>query len=57
MMYSLPGSCKLQGINPYECLKNVLTRLPMHSIGKIIRQLADLPHNWKPLQVPASDGK
>lgn len=51
IIYSLLGSCKMHGIDPYAWLKDVLTRLPMHPINKI-KEL--LPHNWKPLQVPAS---
>lgn len=49
MIYSLLGSCKMQNINPYIWLKDVLTRLSMHPINKV-KEL--LPHNWKPLQVP-----
>ncbi len=52
MIYSLLGSCKMQGINPYLWLKDILTRLPMHPINKI-KEL--LPHNWKPLQGPDRD--
>ena len=48
MIYSLLGSCKMQGIDPYLWLRDVLTRLPMHPINKI-KEL--LPNNWKPLQV------
>ncbi len=47
MVYSLLGSCKMQGIDPYAWLRNVLTRLPLHPINQI-KEL--LPHNWKPLQ-------
>ncbi len=46
MIYNLLGSCKMQGINPYLWLKDVLTRLPTHHINKI-KEL--LPHNWKQL--------
>ena len=46
MIYSLLGTCKLHGLNPWEWLKDVLTRLPDHPINKI-KEL--LPHNWKPL--------
>jgi hypothetical protein len=45
MIYSLLGTCKLHNINPWEWLKDVLTRLPEHPINKI-KEL--LPHNWKP---------
>ncbi|MEI6949917.1 IS66 family transposase [Paraflavisolibacter sp. H34] len=47
MIYSLVGCCKMHDLNPYEWLKDVLTRLPMHPINRI-KEL--LPHNWKPLQ-------
>lgn len=50
MIYSLLGSCKMQGINPYLWLKDIITRLPMHSVNKV-KEL--LPNNWKPLQVPS----
>jgi len=53
-IYSLPGSCKMQGIDPYIWLKDILTRLPKHQINKI-KEL--LPHNWKPLQGQASHDK
>jgi hypothetical protein len=46
MIYSLLGSCKLNGINPLVWLTDVLTRLPVHPINQI-KEL--LPHNWKPL--------
>jgi transposase len=52
MVYSLLGCCKLQGIDPYLWLKDVLTRLPLHPINQI-KEL--LPHNWKPAQVAASN--
>ncbi len=45
MIYSLLGTCKMHNINPWEWLKDVLTRLPDHPINKI-KEL--LPHNWKP---------
>jgi hypothetical protein len=44
IVYSLLGSCKLQGINPNEYLQDVLQRLPDHPIN----QLKDLlPPYWK----------
>jgi hypothetical protein len=45
MIYSLLGTCKMHSINPWEWLKDVLTRLPDHPINKIAELL---PHNWKP---------
>ena len=47
MIYSLLGTCKMHNINPWEWLKDVLTRLPDYPINKI-KDL--LPHNWKPLR-------
>lgn len=46
MLYSLMGTCKLHGVNPFVWLRNVLQRINNHPINKI----ADLlPHNWEPL--------
>lgn len=44
MLYSLLGTCKLHGINPFDWLKNVLSRIGKHPINKV-QQL--LPHNWR----------
>lgn len=44
-VYSLLGCCKMQSIDPYHWLKDVLARLPMHPINQI-KEL--LPHHWKP---------
>jgi transposase len=44
MLYSLPGTCKMHGIEPYSWLKDVLTQIPNHPINKI-KDL--LPHNWE----------
>jgi transposase len=46
MIYSLLGTCKLHNINPWQWLKDILTRLPDHSINKINELL---PHIWKPV--------
>ena len=35
MMYSLLGTCKTHGIEPYAWLKDVLIRLPSHPINRI----------------------
>lgn len=50
MIYSLLGTCKMHNINPWEWLKDVLTRLPDHPINKI-KEL--LPHNWTGKTIPA----
>lgn len=49
MFYSFVGSCKLNNVNPYEWLKDVLVRIPTHPVNKIDQLL---PHNWKPSTTP-----
>jgi len=44
MIYSLLGTCKVNGINPLHWLRDVLERLPTHPINRI-EQL--LPHLWE----------
>jgi transposase len=46
MLYSLLGTCKAHEINPLIWFKDVLQRLPTHTINKINELL---PQNWKPL--------
>jgi transposase len=46
ILYSIIETCKLNGINPFAYLKDVLTRLPT-TLMKNLNQL--LPYNWKPL--------
>lgn len=46
-IYSLIGCCKLNNIDPYQYLSDVLNRINGHC-HKDIAQL--LPHNWTPLQ-------
>ena len=44
-LYSLLGTCRLNAIEPYAYLKDVLERLPSHPMNR----LADLlPFNWTP---------
>ena len=45
MLYSLLGTCKLNSINPFVWLKDVLQRIATHPINKIEELL---PQNWKP---------
>lgn len=45
MMYSLMGTCKLNNINPYEWLKDVLDKINGWPINKVSELL---PHKWKP---------
>src|SRR3984957_18906138 len=47
MLYSLMGTCKLHGINPFIWLKDVLQEIASQPINKI-RDM--LPYNWKSSQ-------
>jgi len=42
MLYSLLGTCKMNGIEPYAWFKNILEKIPSHPINKI-KDL--LPHH------------
>jgi transposase len=44
MLYSLLGTIKLHDVNPFNWLKNVLSRIATHSINKV-QDL--LPHIWQ----------
>jgi transposase len=44
-LYSLIGTCKLNDIEPYAYLKDVLRRLPQHPINRVAELL---PFNWQP---------
>ena len=44
MIYSLIGTCKLNDVNPYEWLKDVLDKINSWHINKIHELL---PHHWK----------
>jgi transposase len=46
MLYSLLGTCKMHGIEPYAWLKDVLQRIADHPINKISELL---PHRWSKL--------
>lgn len=43
MLYSLLGTCKLHNVNPYEWIKDVITRLPTHPADRMEELL---PHIW-----------
>jgi len=45
IVYSLLGSCKLQNINPYDYLPDVLQRLPEQPVNRLAQLLPPL---WKP---------
>jgi len=49
MLYSFLGTCKINNVNPYEWLKDVLNRMPSHSVNKLEELL---PHKWKPVTSP-----
>ena len=44
MLYSLMGTYKLHGVNPFDWLKNVLEIIPAHPINKVKELLA---YYWK----------
>lgn len=46
MLYSLTGTCKLNGINPLQYLTDVLKRINTHPKDRIVELL---PNNWKPI--------
>jgi transposase len=43
MLYSLLGTCKMHGVNPFDWLRDVLCRIPAHHASKLSELL---PHNW-----------
>jgi transposase len=47
MMYSFFATCKLNQIEPYAWLRDVLERIPNHKINQL-KEL--LPQNWKPVK-------
>jgi len=49
-LYALVATCEANGINPEQCLADVLLRVQTHP-NSLIDEL--LPHRWKPL--PAAD--
>ena len=46
MLYSLLGTCKLNEINPFIWLKDVLQRINAYDKDKVSQLL---PQNWKPI--------
>ena len=47
MLYSFLGTCKINNVNPFEWLKDILSRMPSHSVNNL-QEL--LPNNWVPSQ-------
>ena len=48
MLYSFLGTCKINNVNPFEWLRDILRRIPSHSVNRL-QQL--LPNNWTPTGV------
>lgn len=44
MLYSFLGTCKINNVNPYEWMTDVLKRIPSHPVNKLEELL---PHKWK----------
>ena len=51
MLYSFLGTCKINNVNPYEWMTDVLNRIPAHPVNKLEELL---PHKWKPNTSPHS---
>lgn len=52
MLYSFMGTCKKNEVNPFEWLRDVLSRIPEHHANKLDQLL---PQNWvNPHQLPNS---
>jgi transposase len=50
VLRSFVASCKRCGVEPFTWFRDVLSRIPAHSINRLSELL---PHNWKPLFSPA----
>lgn len=46
LIYSLLGTCKLHGVEPYAYLRDVIARIPEHKANKLSELL---PQRWQPL--------
>jgi transposase len=46
LMYSLLGTCKLHGVEPFAYLSDVIARIPEHKANKLHELL---PRRWQPL--------
>lgn len=46
LIYSLLGTCKLHGVEPFVYLRDVIARIPDHKANKLSELL---PYNWQPL--------
>jgi len=52
MFYSFFGTCRRNDINPFDWLKDILTRLPEHKANKLDELL---PQNWQKLKDKKSE--
>ncbi len=43
MLYSFMGTCKINKVNPFEWLRDILIRIPNHPVNKLEELL---PNNW-----------
>ncbi|KAA1242826.1 IS66 family transposase [Aquimarina sp. RZ0] len=43
MLYSFFGTCKINNVDPYTWLKDILERIPEHKANKLVELL---PNNW-----------
>jgi transposase len=50
VLRSFIASCKRSGVEPFAWFRDVLSRIPAHSITRLSELL---PHNWKPATSPA----
>ena len=50
VLRSFIASCKRCGVEPFTWFRDVLSRIPVHSITRLSELL---PHNWQPATSPA----
>ncbi len=43
MLYSFTGTCKMSNVNPFEWLRDILSRMPNYPVNKLEELL---PNNW-----------
>ena len=51
VLRSFIASCKRSGIEPFAWFRDVLSRIPAHSIARLSELF---PHNWKPIATSAA---
>lgn len=52
MLYSFLGTCKINNVNPFEWLEDILNRIPTHPVNKLEELL---PNRWKPIAPQAQN--